>query len=78
MNKQNKKEYDETFENAARMIAETLNITMDQARVRQLTLLNSGILDQGDPNDPISQMMIDAFLTNPAWDKQPKQFNSKS
>lgn len=71
------KEYDELFENQAGIVAKTLGITMDQARVRQLALLKSGILDQGSYNDPVSQMMIDAFLTDPAWDSQPKTFGKK-
>lgn len=68
------KEYDEVFEAQAKVIADTLKITMDQARVRQLALLKSGLLQQGHPDDPVSQMMIDSFLTSPAWDKQPKHF----
>jgi hypothetical protein len=68
------KEWDTVFESQAKVIAETLKITMDQARVRQLALLKSGILDQGDPTDPTMQRIIDMFLSNPAWDNQPKYF----
>lgn len=56
-------------------MADTLGITMDQARVRQLALLGSGIMEQGHPDDPITQRMIDMFLSNPAWDKHPKHFD---
>lgn len=72
------KEYDEVFESQATIVAKTLGITMDQARVRQLALLKSGILEQGGPDDPVTQMMIDAFMTDPAWDKQPKTFGENS
>lgn len=76
MSKKNQKEYNEVFENAAKMMADTLGITLDQARVRQLALLKSGILDHGDPDDMTTKIMIDAFLTNPAWDKRPKHFQT--
>jgi hypothetical protein len=69
-----KEEWNEVFDKQAKIVAHTLGITMDQARVRQLALLGSGIMEQGHPDDPVTRMMIDNFLSNPAWDKQPKNF----
>jgi hypothetical protein len=69
-----KKEWNEVFEKQTAIVASTLGITMDQARVRQMALLASGIMDAGHPDDPITQRMIDMFLTNPSWDSQPKHF----
>lgn len=69
-----KAEWNIAFDKQAQVIADTLKITMDQARVRQMALLASGIMEQGHPDDPITQRMIDMFLSHPRWDSQPKTF----
>ena len=66
------------FDEQAQVVADTLKITLDQARVRQYALFASGLMDDFNPDDKISCMMVDAFLTNPAWDNQPKTFGEKS
>lgn len=72
-----KAEYDKAFENCCKVIAQTLKITIDQARVRQYALIESGLLNDYDPKNLSHQMAVDLFLTDPAWDKQPNRFANK-
>jgi dihydroxyacetone kinase-like predicted kinase len=63
------KEYDEVFQYVVKQTMETLKITETDAMLRVAALRESGILDSGGPNDRVSQIMIDAFMTSDQWNK---------
>jgi len=60
-----KKEAQELFKKSVNVTMVTLNISRKQAEKRTRALLDSGILDNGNPNNPDSQKLIDKFMTTP-------------
>jgi len=62
------KEADEVLEFLIVQTMNTLKIKRLDAETRVLALRGSGILNTGNADDKISQIMIDAFLTSSQWD----------
>ena len=61
-------EADEVLEHIIQITMSTLKIPRLDAEFRVGALRQSGLLNQGGPDDQTSQMMIDLFMTNPQWD----------
>jgi hypothetical protein len=59
----------ESFDFVIKEMMNKLNIGEVDAMNRLAALIESGILNQGHPTDPISKIMIDSFLTSDRWDK---------
>lgn len=57
-----RKEWEKVFEAQAKIVAQTLHLPIDKARLRQQALLDSGIMDGGHPDDLGTQKKIDMFL----------------
>lgn len=60
-------EYDQFLEKSAIDASNILHISLEEAKKRIIGLLKSGIL-QGHPDNPETQMHIDAFMQIPSSD----------
>lgn len=56
------KEAQRVFDALVKTTMQTVKISKEQAEKRITALIASGVLDNGDPDTPLFQMIVDKFL----------------